>query len=115
MPYIKPEDRDRADYEISIDANVQELSDAIKWIADDDNTKLSGLCNYTITQLLAKSLKGDGWRYDKINTAIGVLECAKLEMYRRLAAPYEDNCIQKNGDISEYEDQCSNPNDQHNR
>jgi hypothetical protein len=29
---------------------------------------------------------------------VGALECAKLELYRRLAAPYEDQKIKLNGD-----------------
>jgi hypothetical protein len=33
-------------------------------------------------------------RYHHINTAIGALECAKLELYRRVAAPYEDKAIE---------------------
>jgi len=31
--------------------------------------------------------------------AIGALECAKLELYRRVAAPYEDTKIAENGDV----------------
>ena len=30
---------------------------------------------------------------------IGALECAKLELYRRIAAPYEDTKIQENGEV----------------
>jgi hypothetical protein len=30
---------------------------------------------------------------------VGVLECAKLEIYRRIAAPYEDKKIVENGDV----------------
>ena len=32
---------------------------------------------------------------------VGVLECAKLELYRRMAAPYEDEKIEDNGDVYE--------------
>ena len=32
---------------------------------------------------------------------IGELECAKLEIYRRYVAPYEDIKIQENGDLDE--------------
>ncbi len=38
-------------------------------------------------------------RYSKINSLIGVLECAKLELYRRVAAPYENDKIDENGDV----------------
>jgi len=30
---------------------------------------------------------------------VGVLECAKLELYRRIAAPYEDEKIVETGDV----------------
>ena len=30
---------------------------------------------------------------------MGVLECCKLEFYRRVAAPYEDIKIEENGDV----------------
>lgn len=29
----------------------------------------------------------------------GTIRCVELELYRRIAAPYEDLCIEKNGDI----------------
>lgn len=32
-------------------------------------------------------------------TILGVLECVKLELYRRVAAPYEDRKIEENGDV----------------
>jgi len=34
-----------------------------------------------------------------VATVTGVLECAKLELYRRIAAPYEDTKIEENGDV----------------
>ena len=30
---------------------------------------------------------------------MGVLECAKLEAYRRIAVPYEDSKVVANGDL----------------
>ena len=38
----------------------------------------------------------------KINEAVGALECAKLEFYRRLAGPCEDRKVAENGDLTEY-------------
>ncbi len=38
-------------------------------------------------------------RYATIVEAIGALECAKLELYRRLAADYEDQKCKQNGDV----------------
>jgi hypothetical protein len=37
--------------------------------------------------------------YQSINDVLGALEGAKLEFYRRIAAPYEDTKIQENGDV----------------
>lgn len=37
--------------------------------------------------------------YSDYNEVIGVLECMKLEIYRRLVAPYEDKKIEENGDV----------------
>jgi len=38
-------------------------------------------------------------RYANINEVIGVLECAKLELYRRIAVPYEDVKKEQSGDV----------------
>jgi broad-specificity NMP kinase len=38
-------------------------------------------------------------KYHKYNAAVGVLECAKLELYRRLVSGYEDTKIIENGDV----------------
>ena len=38
-------------------------------------------------------------RYQRLNDVLGAIEGAKLEMYRRIAGPYEDEKIQSNGDV----------------
>ena len=58
----------------------------------------TGQLNYKITQLVSAFL-GPEPRYNDFNAAIGALECAKLELYRRLVAPYEDRKIVENGDV----------------
>ena len=58
----------------------------------------AGELNFKITDLLIDYL-GDNYNYQKINDVMGALEGAKLEMYRRLAAPYEDKAIERNGDL----------------
>lgn len=57
-----------------------------------------GMLNYAITKLVDDYL-GGAITYHGINEAIGVLECAKLELYRRIAVPYEDRKIKENGDV----------------
>jgi hypothetical protein len=59
-----------------------------------------GELNYAITRLVDRYLSG-AVDYASINAAIGVLECAKLELYRRVAAPYESAKIAINGDVYE--------------
>lgn len=51
----------------------------------------AGELNYVITRCVDEYLiQKDSLRYANINEVIGVLECAKLELYRRIAVPYED-------------------------
>jgi hypothetical protein len=60
-----------------------------------------GVLNYTISMIVNELLKLNlpNPSYAHINKVIGVLECVKLELYRRVAGPYEDEMIEKNGDI----------------
>ena len=39
--------------------------------------------------------------YTVLNEVIGMLECAKLELYRQVAVPYEDKKKRNNGAVSE--------------
>ena len=69
-----------------------------------DTPASPGELNYAITMLvdayLPRSTETAGrLRYAHLNEAIGVLECAKLELYRRVAAPYEDEKITESGDV----------------
>jgi hypothetical protein len=80
MPYIEKEARDRID--------------------SGGPPKTAGELNYAITRLLDDYLiQLGGIRYAHLNEAVGALECAKLELYRRLAAPYEDRKIAEAGDV----------------
>jgi hypothetical protein len=58
----------------------------------------AGEFNFIITRLLTAWL-GEHPTYGRFNEAIGVLECAKLELYRRMVAPYEDGKAAINGDV----------------
>jgi hypothetical protein len=88
MPYIDQGNRGRLEHAID------NLTDRL---AND------GELNYTITRLVAGYFARNGWRYDLIARAVGALECVKLEFYRRVAGPYEDKAIAKNGDLTEYQ------------
>lgn len=58
-----------------------------------------GELNYAITTACLAYLKEFGLGYATINDIVGALECAKLEIYRRLAAPHEDKKAAQNGDV----------------
>ena len=59
-----------------------------------------GCLNYQITKLIHNHIEEFGLNYRMINEVIGVLECAKLELYRMIAAPYENQKMLQNGRIS---------------
>jgi len=79
MPYIKKERR----RELSVSDLAQDV----------------GELNYQITCLVDNFISRKELKYSEINSAIGVLECAKMELYRRIAAPYEDKKCEENGDV----------------
>lgn len=80
MPYIKPERR--------------------RAILAGGKPRDAGELNFAITILVDNYLKEKGEiRYSHVNEIVGVLDCAKLELYRRVAGPYEDEKIAENGDV----------------
>ena len=62
----------------------------------------AGELNYRITTCVLNYVVSQPKRYQTFNDAIGALESAKLELYRRMIAPYEDSKIQENGDLPGY-------------
>ena len=84
MPYIKQTRRETINIELStllkLDLNEGDL-------------------NYTISMLIHNYINKNGLNYANCNNMIGVLECAKLELYRKLISPYEDVKIKENGDL----------------
>ena len=79
MPYVKPELRNL-------------LSVTYKPLTE-------GELNYTLTIICDDYLKRKGVGYPTLNAVIGALECCKQEIYRRVAAPYEDAAMERNGDV----------------
>lgn len=63
----------------------------------------AGELNYTITSLCHRWIIRKGLKYINLAVVFGVLITALLELYRRIAAPYEDKKIRENGEISELE------------
>lgn len=59
----------------------------------------AGELNFKLTRVIDQYMRAHGMSYKNINDVIGALEGAKLEFYRRVAAPYEDGKILENGDV----------------
>ena len=91
MPYINNNRR-------SYIESVSHLSDFISRLNTLDPALSEGDLNYLISSIVQVCL-GSDTSYQNINKVVGVLECAKLELYRRIAVPYEDKKIKENGDV----------------
>lgn len=70
-----------------------------KILANDHAPANAGELNFVLTVTCLAYFSRNGGRYQQINDVLGALEGAKMEFYRRLAAPYEDTKIAENGDV----------------
>ncbi len=64
--------------------------------------KKPGELNFLITELFLRYWTNGTQNYQCLNDILGGAEGAKLEVYRRLAVPYENAKAASNGDL--YED-----------
>jgi hypothetical protein len=83
MPYIKKRERDK-------------ITKGLTLALEDIDTK-GELC-FAIYYLMKEFAEME-MNFDNASNAIAAADCAKLEFYRRILAPYEDQKIQENGDI----------------
>ncbi len=58
-----------------------------------------GELNYQISKLCSEYLGMTGISYTHLNAVIGVLESAKMEIYRRIVAPYEEIKRGEHGEV----------------
>jgi hypothetical protein len=58
-----------------------------------------GDLNFLFTNVIRNYLWFHGHSYSRFNDVIGALEGAKLELYRRIIVPYEDQKMEENGDV----------------
>jgi len=79
MPYIKKEDRYGSTLQPS---TVGELT-------------------FALTIRALEYIETLGTSFQVLSEAVSALECAKLELYRRMVAPYEDKKCAENGDVYE--------------
>jgi Mg/Co/Ni transporter MgtE len=85
MPYISKNRRAK------LDADIEKLAKQLTAMGIGDTV-------YAIYKLL-KLVYGDTLNFYTKAQALAVLESAKLEYYRRIIAPYEDEKIMESGDV----------------
>ncbi len=89
MPYIIKKERPQFN-EIS-----KQLTDILLEKYEHD---FEGRINYFIFKTLLTLFRHNK-RYFTANKLDGILGCVQKEFYRRHIGPYEDECIEKNGDV----------------
>ena len=69
------------------------------WLEEQGNPPGSpGELTYLLTQLIRRYL-GKSPRFSDFAAVLGSLEATKLELYRRMVAPYEDQKRRENGEV----------------
>ena len=87
MPYIKKSERALFDRAIA------------PLLSDITLATTAGELNYVFTTILHKAFVPEIHGYARYNELMGVLECVKMELYRRRIALYENIKISENGDV----------------
>ena len=91
MPYIAQDRRKQ------LDGEIEALQKQLTALGDNE-----GDLNYVISRLIGSAFLNET-RYHTIARITGVLDNVKAEFYRRLGVPYENEAIEKNGDVPEFE------------
>jgi len=91
MPYIPQSDRQK----------FENILNSLRTILRYENEFKSSEFNFMISTAIADILDEKGMSYTNGANIIGCLECIKLELYRRVLSPYEDQKMKENGDVYE--------------
>lgn len=86
MPYISTVRRNEIDEELE--------QDQCGWVPQN-----AGDLNYLTSCFISNYLREKGLKYANLNEMIGALECCKMELYRLIGAPYEDEKMEDNGPV----------------
>ena len=92
MPYIPQEGRDK--YDDLVDELVTKLVEL------DDNNLVKGHHNYIMYTLALKLADKLGIRYATLQDIVGTFDCCKMEFYRKVVAPYENQAAKKSGEVT---------------
>lgn len=91
MPYIKQENRIKLK-ELAADIIIE--LERLNRITPGYAGNMNFLISTIISNILEKNKS-----YAMINELVGMLECVKQELYRRIAFKYEDQKAAENGDV----------------
>ncbi len=94
MPYLTDDARAK------IDDHINDLIDVLV----NSDVSVPGGLNYAICRVADGVIAAKGESYSLYNTLLGSVEAAKLEIYRRMVAPYEDVKCQHNGEVFSSQD-----------
>lgn len=89
MPYLTQDRREE----------FTELLDTFRRLTNEDGSFGPGDLNYILIKFVHIIIATRKKNYALLNALIGTLECCKLELYRRIVSPYEDEKIAENGDV----------------
>jgi len=88
MPYVSRKKRDP-------------LNPLIDKLFESEVRVGAGVLNYILTRIVHRHLERVGISYARLNEVMGVLTCVQQELYRTVAAPYEDTKMLYNGAVSD--------------
>ena len=89
MPYLTQDARDK------LDSHINDILEVLL----ESNVSIPGGLNYAICRVADGVIAAKGESYAIYNTLLGATEAAKLEIYRRMIAPYEDVKCKANGEV----------------
>ena len=89
MPYLTEDARAQLD---------EHINGLLKVLLETDVSVPGGL-NYAICRVADGVIAAKGESYSQYNNLLGSVEAAKLEIYRRMVAPYENAKSYQNGEV----------------
>jgi hypothetical protein len=89
MPYLTQDAREK------LDSHINDILEVLL----ESNVSIPGGLNYAICRVADGVITAKGESYSQYNNLLGSVEAAKLEIYRRMVAPYEDAKSYQNGEV----------------
>lgn len=92
MPYLNYDKKEFLNNHKEIDNLVNKIY---------NNNDSGGMLCFVVYKLMVDLARkqGDILRFGYLSKILSEVDCAKLEFYRRIVAPYEDKKIIENGDV----------------